>query len=78
MAKMFLFVLGERQASFHKQDNQSHNRVLLKYQNADESCHSNKVVNKKRLVVQNVGFEGKHFRDFENVVAQCDGKHEAE
>lgn len=78
MAEMLLFALSEHQASFHEKNHQSHDGVFLAGQNTYVRCHSNEMVDKKWSVVEDATFEGDDFRCLENIMAQGNGKNQAE
>ena len=75
MAEILSIVLRKYQTSLDKQHYHAHDGVLFVLQNRDVSCHSNKMVDKKGLEVEDLALESDNFRCFEDVMSQGDGKH---
>ena len=77
MAEILSLILRKYQTSLDKQHDHAHDRVLFVLQNRDVRCHSNKMMDKGGLEVEDLSLERDNFRRFENVMTQGDGKHQS-
>lgn len=77
MAEILSLILRKYQTSLDKQHDHAHDGVLFVMQNRDASCHSNKMMDKEGLEVEDLSMESDNFRCFEDVMTQGDGKHQA-
>ena len=75
VAEILSLILRKYQTSLDKQHDHAHDGVLFVLQDRDVSCHSNKMMDKKGLEVEDLSLERDNFRCFEDVMTQGYGKH---